>query len=155
MRALPELMRQRPDAQVVIIGGDSVSYGPAAPKGKTYKKIYLDEVADSLDMARVHFLGKVPYETYLTVLQVSSVHVYLTYPFVLSWSLVEAMSAECAIVASSTLPVLEVIDDQVHGLLFDFFNQAALVKKVCEVLDDPSRMVDMQSSSQTKSHRKV
>ena len=150
MRALPELMRQRPDAQVVIIGGDSVSYGPAAHKGKTYKKIYLDEVADSLDMARVHFLAKVPYETYLTVLQVSSVHVYLTYPFVLSWSLVEAMSAECAIVASSTPPVLEVIDDQVHGLLFDFFNQAALVKKVCEVLDDPSRMVDMRARARQR-----
>ena len=144
MRALPELMQQRPNAHILIVGGDGVSYGPAPPKGQTYKQMFLSEVADKIDQSRLHFLGKLPYDTYLKVLQLSSVHVYLTYPFVLSWSLLEAMSAGCAIVASATPPVKEVVSDGENGLLFDFFDTKELVRQVCKVLDAPDQMADMR-----------
>ena len=90
MRALPQLLKERPKAQIVLIGGDGVTYGAPAPKGKTWKQIFIDEVKDDIseqDWQRVHYMGRVPYDTYLSMLQVSTVHVYLTYPFVLSWSL--------------------------------------------------------------------
>ena len=96
MRALPELLRKRPKAQIVLLGDDELSYGARPPEGKTWKQIFADEVRSEIsdaDWQRVHFLGRVPYEVFLSVLQVSRVHVYLTYPFVLSWSLIEAMSA--------------------------------------------------------------
>lgn len=96
MRALPELLRKRPNAQIVLIGDDGVSYRGRPPKGKTWNQIFIDEVRSEIsdvDWQRVHFLGRVPYGVFLSVLQVSRVHVYLTYPFVLSWSLIEAMSA--------------------------------------------------------------
>ncbi|MDZ5650660.1 glycosyltransferase [Nitrospirillum sp. BR 11828] len=80
------------------------------------------EVGDQLDLARIHFLGKVPYDTFLSVLRVSAVHVYLTYPFVLSWSLMEALASACLVVASDTAPVREVIKHGQNGLLVDFFS---------------------------------
>src|SRR5205823_6356299 len=93
MKALPSILTRRPHAQVLIVGGDEVSYGARLAAGKTYKQQILQELGDSLDLTRVHFLGKVPYPAFLTVLQISRSHVYLTYPFVLSWSMLEAMSA--------------------------------------------------------------
>ena len=144
MRALPEIMRRRPAAQILIIGGDSVSYGPMPPKTdgqsqRSWKKLFLDEVRDELDLSRVHFFGRVPYNQYRAILQVSTVHVYLTYPFVLSWSLLEAMSTGCAIVASSTPPVREVINHGETGLLVDFFDTAALADAVCGLCDDVTK----------------
>jgi glycosyltransferase involved in cell wall biosynthesis len=136
MRALPELLRRRPKAHVVIVGGDEVSYGARLPNGETYREKLFEEVREQLDVDRVHFLGQLPYERFLAVLQISSAHVYLTYPFVLSWSMLEAMSAGCALVASKTPPVEEVIQDGVNGLLFDFFSPEALSEAVCRVLDD-------------------
>lgn len=140
MRALPELLKQRPNAQVVIVGGDGHSYGSAAPKGQTWKQIYIDEVHGQIstaDWRRVHFVGKLPYERFLSMLQVASVHVYLTYPFVLSWSLLETMSIGAAIVASDTAPVREVIKHDQTGRLVDFFDQTELVTQICDVLDQP------------------
>ncbi|WP_111735242.1 glycosyltransferase family 4 protein [Roseovarius amoyensis] len=139
MRALPRLLRERPAAQVVILGGDEVSYGTPPPKGQTWKQIFIDEVRPQIpdaDWARVHFLGRIPYDAFLRLTQVSRVHVYLTYPFVLSWSLMEAMSCEAAIIASDTAPVREVIRDGETGRLVDFFDGDALVGRVCELLDD-------------------
>ncbi len=134
MRALPEILRRRPNAHVLIVGGDGVSYGRKAPDGKSWKQIYLDEVKERLDLSRVHFLGQIPKPDFISMLQVSSCHVYLTYPFVLSWSLLEAMSAECLIVASGTPPVREVIEDGVTGRLFDFFDAPALSELVVDTL---------------------
>ncbi len=144
MRALPALLRQRPRARVMIVGGDDVSYGAQPPLGpdgqrRTWKQIFLSEVADQLDLSRVHFLGRIPYGRFVTLLQLSSVHVYLTYPFVLSWSLLEAMSAGCAIVASDTAPVREAITHDDTGVLVDFFDGAGLVREVCALLEDPTR----------------
>ena len=143
MRALPEILRRRSQAQVVLLGGDEVSYGARAPNGKTWKQIFIDEVRGKIsddDWARVHFLGRVPYDRFLAMMQVSRVHVYLTYPFVLSWSLLEAMSAECAILASDTAPVMEVLEEDVTGRTVGFFDGAALVDRLCDLLDDaPAR----------------
>ncbi len=139
MRALPRLLRERPNAQILIVGGDGVSYGAAAPKGKTWKQMYIDEVRDSIpdaDWARVHFLGRIPYDVFLKMLQVTRVHVYLTYPFVLSWSLMEAMASEAAIVASDVAPVAEVIKDGETGRLVNFFDGDAMVDRIAELAED-------------------
>lgn len=136
MRSLPELLRRRPNARVIIVGGDEVSYGGAPPKGKTWRNIFLDEVRGELDMSRVHFVGKVPYPVFLSLLQVSTVHVYLTYPFVLSWSLLEAMSAGCAIVASDTQPLHEAITHGQTGRLVGFFDRQALIENVADLLEN-------------------
>ncbi|MBE0454573.1 glycosyltransferase [Roseovarius autotrophicus] len=138
MRALPRLLRERPHARVLIVGGDEVSYGARPPKGQTWKQIFIDEVRGRIatpDWERVHFLGRIPYDRFLRLLQVSRVHVYLSYPFVLSWSLLEAMACEAAIVASDTAPVREVITQDKTGRLVDFFDAEALVAEVCALLE--------------------
>lgn len=136
MRALPELLRRRPNAHVVLVGGDEVSYGRRPQDGRTWREAMLEEVGDALDTTRVHFVGRMPYKQFLAVLQVSSLHVYLSYPFVLSWSLMEAMAVGCPIVASDTPPVAEMIADRETGLLVDFFDRTALVDAAEELLDN-------------------
>lgn len=139
MRALPDLLRARPSAQVLIVGGDEVSYGPKPAGGASWKQVFIDEVRGQIsdaDWARVHFLGRIPYGHFVTLLQVSRVHVYLTYPFVLSWSLFEAMSVGAAIVSSDTAPVREAITQDETGRLVDFFDGRAIVAQVCDLLDD-------------------
>ncbi|NQY59155.1 glycosyltransferase family 4 protein [Cognatishimia sp.] len=146
MRALPQILRESPDAHVLIVGGEERSYGPAAPDGRTWKTIFTEEVRPQIsdtDWARVRFLGKLPYDRFLTLLQVSTVHVYLTYPFVLSWSLLEAMSCGAAIVASDTAPVREVISHGETGRLVDFFDTEALAKEIRAVLDDPEMRTEV------------
>ena len=140
MRALPEILRRRPKARVLIVGGDDVSYGARPPEGQSWKAIFAAEarprIADS-DWARVHFLGHLPYQHFIPLLQLSTLHVYLTYPFVLSWSLLEAMSVGCAIVASDTQPLREAIRHDETGRLVDFFDVSGLANEVCALLDDP------------------
>ena len=151
--ALPELLRRRPRAQVVLIGGDQVSYGAKAPDGQTWKQVFIDEVRGQIpdaDWARVHFLGRVPYDTFLSFMRVSRAHVYLTYPFVLSWSLLEAMSAGAPIVASDTEPVREVLSNGETGLLVDFFDREALVDQVCTLLDDPALRAHLRAAARAK-----
>ncbi|MEV4783611.1 glycosyltransferase [Burkholderia sp. LMU1-1-1.1] len=135
MRALPELLRRRPNARVVIVGGDGVSYGARPPTGQTWKQIFRDEVADHIDGDRVHFVGKVPHAVLTQLMQVAAVYTYLTYPFVLSWSLMEAMSCGCLIVASDTAPVREMIEHGRNGLLVDFFDHEALAATVADALE--------------------
>lgn len=138
MRALPALLKAHPKAHAVIVGGDEVSYGRAPSDAAHWRAKMLAEVGATLDLGRVHFLGKLPYADYLSLLQVSSVHVYLTYPFVLSWSLLEALAAGCAVVASRTAPVEEVITDGQNGWLVDFFDHVALAERVGECLARPT-----------------
>ncbi len=137
MRALPVILKARPNAKVLIVGGDSVSYGQKAASGKSWKEIFIAEVRPAIsdaDWQRVRFLGHIPYEGFISLLQLSSVHVYLTYPFVLSWSLLEAMSVGCAIVASNTQPLHEAIIHDKTGRLVDFFDHQALAQEVIKLL---------------------
>jgi glycosyltransferase involved in cell wall biosynthesis len=143
MRALPQLLKERPNARVLLVGADDVSYGArpdAAKYGEAkWKDIFANEVRGQIsdaDWQRVHFLGHVPYQYFIPLLQLSTVHVYLTYPFVLSWSLLEAMSAGCAIVASDTQPLREAIVHNETGKLVDFFDASALTASVCDLLNN-------------------
>lgn len=147
MRALPEILKRRPQAQVVLVGDDGAHYGAAAPPGTSYREILLGELDGRLDRARVHFLGQIPYEDYLRLLQVSSVHVYLTYPFVLSWSFLEAMASGCLVVGSATPPVLEVLEDRANGLAVDFFSSDQIADRVEEVLRHPDRMQSLRDAA--------
>jgi glycosyltransferase involved in cell wall biosynthesis len=140
MRSLPEMLRRRPRAHVLIVGGEGISYSDPPPYGRTYREMFLSEVGSKIDLNRVHFLGQVPYDTYLNVLQISSVHIHLTYPFVLSWSFLEAMSVGCVVVGSATPPVLEVLRDRENGLSVNFFSTEEICDRVDEVLEDPDRM---------------
>jgi glycosyltransferase involved in cell wall biosynthesis len=144
MRSLPAILKDRPNLKVLIVGSDKVSYG-AAPDAKIYgkkswKEIFSDEIRPKLTEAQwqqLIFVGHVPYEYFVPLLQISTVHVYLTYPFVLSWSLLEAMSIGCAIVGSNTAPVQEVIESGKNGILVDFFKPEELASAVTTLLDDP------------------
>ena len=136
MRSLPAILAARPKARVLVVGGDDVSYGTRPADGKTFRELMLAELGDAIDLQRVHFLGKVPYSSFVRILQVSTVHVYLTYPFVLSWSMLEAMSAGCLIVGSRTQPVEEVITDGENGLLVDIFEPQQIAQRVIDALAD-------------------
>jgi glycosyltransferase involved in cell wall biosynthesis len=147
MRALPEILAARPRAQVVIVGGDGNSYGPPAPAGTTWKEKFRAEVADRLPAERVHFVGKIPYLRYRDLLQVSRAHVYLTYPFVLSWSVLEAMSAGCLLIASRTAPVEEVIVHGENGVLFEFFDRVGLVESTVDALARPDAFSNLRMAA--------
>ncbi|WP_376874607.1 glycosyltransferase [Albirhodobacter sp. R86504] len=146
MRALPAVMAARPKAHVVIVGEEGQSYGPAPAQG-SWKQIFLDEVESRLDMSRLHFLGRVPYSTFTALLQVSRCHCYLTYPFVLSWSLMESMAAGAVVVASDTAPVREMIVDGENGKLVDFFNHAALADAMIDALANPQAYESMRKNA--------
>jgi glycosyltransferase involved in cell wall biosynthesis len=147
MRALPPLLRRRKGAQVVILGGDEVSYGAPAPPQSTFREMMLKELKGKFDLSRVHFLGLIDHPTYQTLLQISSAHVYLTYPFVLSWSMVEAMACGCLIVGSATPPVLEAIKDGVNGLTVDFFDSGKIAERIESALAQPDRMQPLRDAA--------
>ena len=139
MRSLPKLLAAKPHAQVLIVGKEGVSYGAQPPSGKSWKTQFCDEVMPQLTAQqrdRIHFLGNIEYARFISLIQVSRVHVYLTYPFVLSWSLLEAMSVGCSIVASDTQPLHEAIKHEETGKLVDFFDPAALADSVIGLLED-------------------
>ena len=132
MKAASELLKQRPNLHILVGGEDRVCYGKHL-KDDTFKKKMLREL--EFDESRLHFVGPLPYNEYVKLLQVSSAHVYLTYPFVLSWSFLEAMAAGCLIVASDTAPVTEVMQDKYNGMLVDFYDIDGIVAKVNELID--------------------
>jgi glycosyltransferase involved in cell wall biosynthesis len=146
MRALPRIMVARPQAQVLVIGGDGTSYGAAPPRGKSWKSLFFDEVAERIDPKRVHFTGRLAYSDYISALQISSAHVYLTYPFVLSWSLLEALSAGCLVIGSDTAPVREVLNND-NGLLVPFFDTDQLAERVIEALAHPRRFSSIRTQA--------
>jgi glycosyltransferase involved in cell wall biosynthesis len=136
IRSIPHLQELNPTARVVIVGEEQgVSYGSACPDGE-WKDVFLKEIEGSYDPSRVHFAGSLDYNDFLKLLKLSQAHVYLTYPFVLSWSLLESMCSACAIVGSATAPVMEVIRDGQNGLLVDFFQPKAIAEAVNQLLRD-------------------
>ncbi|RAI45002.1 glycosyl transferase family 1 [Rhodoplanes roseus] len=149
MRALPSILAARPNAEIVIIGGDDAGYGVRAPGGGSWRKAMLDEVGPYIDRKRVHFVGRVPYKAFVSALQLSSAHVYWTYPFVLSWSLLEAMSAGGLVIASDTEPVREVIDGDT-GLLVPFFDVERLAETVVDALSHPRRFKQMRARARQR-----
>lgn len=142
IEAIVHLLDRRPRCHVVVVAAERVAYGKALPDGMSYKEWMLQKVP--LDLSRVHFVGTLPYSQYLQVIQASAVHVYLTRPFVLSWSALEAMSTGCLLVASNTAPVTEVIRDGENGLLVDFFNPQQIADRISEVLDHPTRLQELR-----------
>jgi glycosyltransferase involved in cell wall biosynthesis len=147
MRSLPRILERRPHAQVLVVGGDETSYGPRPASGKSWREELLAELGAAFDSSRVHFLGKLPYSSYLKVLQISTVHVYLTYPFVLSWSMLEAMSAGCVVVGSRTPPVEEVLREGENGLLADFFSPERIAERVIGVLEDRAAYASLRANA--------
>jgi glycosyltransferase involved in cell wall biosynthesis len=144
IQSLPGLLELHPDLQIVVVGGtQDVSYSARPPAGKTWFEIFRSSVKRPVDWSRVHMVGRLPYEQLVKVLQVSSAHLYLTYPFVLSWSMIESMALECRIVASATAPVEEVIRHGENGRLFPFFDHAALVEQVRDALAETDRSDSM------------
>lgn len=141
-RALPMLLSQRPNCHVVVVGGDDVSYGRKPSDGRTWRETLIG--TDILNTGKVHFLGNVSYDIYKRILKISSAHVYLTYPFVLSWSLLEAMALGCLIVGSRTAPVEEVLIDGRNGLLVDFFNPKEIARKIVQALENPERFSNLR-----------
>jgi glycosyltransferase involved in cell wall biosynthesis len=147
MRALPEIMANRPKAQIVLVGGDDPHYGAKPKEGGTWKDLLLNELGDRLDRSRLHFTGKIPHAALGALMSIAAAHVYLTYPFVLSWSLLEAMSSSCAIIGSRTAPVQEVITDGETGVLVDFFSPEEVAAAVIRALEDPPRMQPMREAA--------
>ncbi|WP_124108372.1 glycosyltransferase, partial [Pseudomonas aeruginosa] len=151
MRALPAILAGHPQAQVVVVGGDQSSYSPRPKDAPNWRNKLLSEV--EIDARRVHFLGKVPYSVHRKVLQISAAHVYLTYPFVLSWSLLEAMATGCAIVGSDTAPVREVIRDGINGHLVDFFAPDAIAAQVLALLAAPQKQTGLRKEARLTAQR--
>ena len=147
LRALPEVLRARPEAQVIIVGGQEAGYGPLHASRKSWKQIFLDEVKDRLDLKRVHFVGNIPYATFVNLMSVTRVHVYLSYPFVLSWSMLEAMSAGALVVGSATPPVEEIIRPGSNGLLVDFFDRQGWSATLTEALSEPAKFEPLRQAA--------
>ncbi|GAB4375092.1 MAG: glycosyltransferase family 4 protein [Elainellaceae cyanobacterium] len=145
MQAVALIQQRRPRCHVVVVGEDRVAYGKELSDGKTYKQLMLEQL--TLDHSRLHFAGYLPYSQYLKVLQASSIHIYLTYPFVLSWSMLEAMATGCLVLGSNTPPVTELIQDGENGLLVDFFSPEAIADRVDEVLNSGDRFTKIRQKA--------
>jgi glycosyltransferase involved in cell wall biosynthesis len=135
MQALALIQQRNHQVHAIIAGADRVFYSPSPPAGHTYKTLMLQRLPH-LDHRRLHFVDFLDLDSYRSVLQASAVHVYLSVPFVLSWSLIEAMATGCAIVGSDTAPVREVLKDDVSGLLADFRNPEAIADRVTQILSN-------------------
>jgi glycosyltransferase involved in cell wall biosynthesis len=154
MRAVPHMLRARKDVRIVIVGGDGVSYG-APPQQGSWKDVMLAELGDQIDLKRVAFPGRLDYEVYVRLMQRSDAHVYLTYPFVASWSLREALAMGCAVIGSDTDPVREFITDGKNGLLANFFDPAGLATKVVSVLENAALARSLRAEARRYAERNL
>lgn len=145
MQAAERLLKERPNLHIIAIGADGVSYGRSLPKGQTYRREWLKRV--KLDTSRLHFVGTLDYASLIRAMQVSAAHIYLTYPFVLSWSSMEAMATGCAMIASDTQPVREIMQDGENALLVDFFSPEQVAEKVVYALDNREKMQSLRKAA--------
>ena len=154
IRALPAILDARPDVVVSIVGGDEVSYGAAHPNGP-WREVMLKELSGRLDLSRVNFLGKIPYEQHLKLLQRSDAHVYLSYPFVASWSLREALACGCAVVGGDTPTVKEFIRHGENGMLVPFLESSAIAQMVLRVLEDDLLAARLRAAARIDAEQKL
>ena len=155
MRALPELMRARKDIKVIMIGGDGISYGSKPRQGGTWREVMLTELGTGIDMDRVVFPGRVPYGTYLAALRRSDAHVYLTYPFVASWSLREALGIGCPIIGGDTETVREFITHGENGLLTPSLEPGTLARAILGLLEDKSLSRKLRANARGYAERRL
>jgi glycosyltransferase involved in cell wall biosynthesis len=147
-RALPRLLAEVPNAQVVLIGeAKTAGYGAAAPGGQTWKDAIFGPLAAQLDLGRVHFLGRVSHAQMLAALRLSTAHVYYSYPFVLSWSIVEAMASGCYVIGSDTGPVRDAIQDGVNGRLLPLFDVEALSAALIDACRKPDAAAPLRAAA--------
>jgi glycosyltransferase involved in cell wall biosynthesis len=144
MRALPEICQRHPDCHVLVVGGDDISYGRKAEGVQHFREKMQNEV--KINEKQVHFLGKLPYAEYIKVLQISSAHVYLTVPFVLSWSMLEAMAIGCVVIGANTAPVSEVLNSE-NGVMVDFFSATDIASAVDKVLKNPQEYLAIRQNA--------
>lgn len=147
MRALPALLARRPHAHVVICGETGVSYGAPPPGGGTWRDLMLRDLY--LDGSRVHFVARLARPRYLELLQISSLHLYLTVPFVLSWSFVEALAAGCLVLGSDVAPVREVLDDGVNGFLVDMRHPGEVAARAANLLEDRAGFAEIRRAARS------
>lgn len=145
IQSVAYIQERRPNCHIVVVASERVCYGKSLPNGISYKEHMLKKVP--LDLSRIHFVGSLPYGLYLKVIQASDIHIYLTRPFVLSWSMIESMSTGCLVIASDTPPVAEVIQDGKNGLLVDFFSPKQIADRVDEVFAHPNRMAELRKKA--------
>jgi len=147
MEALVTLQKLRPDAHAVVVGGSKGAYGGPPPGGGTWREWVLKKVDGRLDLSRVHFFDWLRHDQLHTLFRVSAAHVYLTFPFVLSWSVLEAMACGAAVLGSATTPVQEVIADGVNGRLVDFFDSDAIAHGLADMLANPAALVPLRAAA--------
>ena len=151
LRALPEILARRPQARVLLVGREGETpYGNNPKDGLTWRERLMRELGQGMDVSRVHFLGRIPHEAHVRVLQMSRAHVYLTYPYFLSWSMLEAMSAGCLMIGSATPPVTEFLEHEKNGLLVDFFDVKGLADRVCEALAEPEKFQPLREAARRR-----
>jgi len=146
MRALPEVLARRPDVVVSVVGGDEVSYG-AKHKDGPWREVLLAELEGRLDLSRVHFPGKITYPDHLALLKRSDVHVYLSYPFVASWSLREALACGCLVIGGDTATVTEFVKHGETGLITPALDSDALAACILHALDHPAEMAPLRAAA--------
>ena len=147
IRSIPGILKEHPDAKIFIIGGDQKGYGAEPEEGTTHRENFFNEIKDKVDISNIYFLGLIDYEAIRACYQIATLHVYLTYPFVLSWSMLESMSCEGLIVGSDTGPVSEIITHKKNGLLVDFFNYEEISSRINSILDDPQKYLSIRKNA--------
>ena len=138
MRALPNILQRHKDVRVLIVGDNGPGYAGDRGDNVPLKQRMLSELEGQLDLERIHFLGRIPYPTLLALLQASWVHVYLTKPFILGWSLLESMACGCALVGSEGMPVSEVLTHRRNALLVPGGDPSAVAASVLDLLSNAS-----------------
>ncbi len=155
MRALPRLLRERPDIVVSMVGGDEVSYGSPPRQGGAWRTQLLKELEGQIDLSRVHFMGKVPYLDHLALLKRSDAHIYLSYPFVASWSLREALACGCVVVGADTQTVTEFVQHEVTGLITPCLDHDRLAETVLRALDDTKLAAKLRAGARAFAETKL
>jgi glycosyltransferase involved in cell wall biosynthesis len=146
MRALPKILDSRPDVVISMLGGDETSYGASHPAGP-WREVMLKELEGKIDLTRVHFLGKIPYEQHLSLLKRSDAHVYLSYPFVASWSLRESLACGCAVIGADTDTVVEFVKHRENGMVVPTLDHNAIAETVLNVLGDAELTATLRANA--------